>query len=208
MTVVLDAAIVSAVFVAVGTVIYVRYTLKNPTQAVLASWAVIFTTNLLSFGTYWTTKDHSLTGNITNAGGATSSCVIFLTVARATWLSGRKPQFSKFQRWCLGTALGILALWIAITWLAGASGFLPNLLTQVLMVIGYLVTVDKLLFANSVSEPKYAWGCIAMSCLAGLCPAIAGGDVLAIVYSTRAVVSSTTMVLLIKHIERKNRRSP
>ena len=196
-----QVALASAAFVVVGTGWYAISALLDWTKPVLTSWIMFAVTNLLSFGTYWTTADRSLVSNVTNV--ASALCCSLVLIVLLFKLGFRRPEFSLFQVWSLRVAGGILVLWFVLVGF-GMTGFGPNLLTQILMTTGYLVTAVKLWDSKEVSEPKFTWICITIACAVGAYPAVVKSDFLAIVFSVRAGLCSGTLVWLIRRVERKS----
>ena len=165
-------------------------------KPVLASWMVLSTTMILSFATYWTTKERSLVGNACNAASVLSTTAILVAVAIVTCLGGLELHFSAFQKWCLSLSAVIMVFWIVMVWGLKNKSVLPNILTQVLMVVGYIVTAERLWHATHNTEPMFTWICIALGGLTGMYPAIARRDKLALLYTVRTSVTTTTLLWL------------
>ena len=191
------SALISASLVVIGTIWYVYLTLTSrKIQPVLASWIVLGGTMTLSFATYWTSPKHSLVSNASNAASVLSTLSILPAVAWQNWKLGQKLKFSNFQKWCLGISASIMILWIVLVWGLKGTGVIPNILTQVLMLIGYLVTAEKLWHAKRNTEPFFTWLSIAIASAIALYTAWVSNDGLAALYATRATLASSTMVWL------------
>jgi hypothetical protein len=194
------SALVSTIFVIFGTVWYIVVAISGEkVKPILASWIVFAGTMTLSFATYWTAPKHSLISNACNAASVISTLSILGTV----WYlqKGKPVQFSGFQKICLWTSAAIAVLWVTLVWGFKGSGIVPNILTQVLMVIGYLVTVQKLWSAKQNTESIITWGSIMIASIIALYTGIVSDDTLAILYSVRAAVASATIVVLMVRIE-------
>lgn len=198
------SALVSTVLVTIGTIWYIQLALRQvKVKPVLASWVVIAGTMALSFATYWTTPHHSLVKNACNAISVVSTGSILLA---AIWLSlkqGKKLTFSPFQKACLWLSLAIMIFWIILVWGLKGTGIIPNILTQVLMLIGYAVTAEKLWFAKSNSESLFTWWCILLAGAMALYTGIIGHDKLAMLYAVRTTIGTTTLVWLMHRAEKR-----
>ena len=200
------SAVISAVLVTVGTVWYILVALRGTkVKPVLASWIVLGSTMTLSFATYWTSPKHSLVSNACNAAGVLSTLSILVLAIWLSWKKGGPVSFSRFQKWCLVVSGLIAAFWVVLVWGLGGSGIVPNILTQVLMIVGYLVTAEKLWSAPKNTESFFTWYCLMVASAIALYTATVSSDELAMLYSVRALVASATLVVLMHRIERKNR---
>lgn len=200
------SAIVSTVLVLVGTLWYVLAAIfGSKVKPVLASWIVLGGTMTLSFATYWTTPNKSIVSNACNAASVISTLSILVTAGVLYWKSGKRIEFSGFQKWCLAISAGIAILWAVLVGMGG-TGIVPNILTQVLMVIGYVVTVQKLWGAAQNTESFVMWSCIMVASFIAVYTAVVSNDALACLYSVRASLASGTMVLLMVRIELRQRK--
>jgi len=202
------SALVSAVSILVGTVWYIYFALRgDKVKPVLASWIIIAGTITLSFATYWTSPKHSLVSNVANAASVLAALSILITVFLLS-LRGRKAIiFSIFQKWCLVISGLIAVFWVTLVWGFNGTGFVPNILTQFLMFVGYLVTAEKLYRSTKNTESIVTWSCIVFGNAIALYTGIVSSDtdILAIIYAGRATVLSVTIVGLMCRIEGKNR---
>lgn len=204
------SALTSAILVIVGTAWYIYVAIwGDKVKPVLASWIVLSGTMALSFATYWTSPGHSLVNNSCNAASVISTLSILVTVL---WLhlrnGGAAINFSEFQKWCLMISGMVATLWVTLVWGFHGTGIVPNILTQMLMVVGYLVTAEKLWQSTKNTEPLFTWLCIMVSSMVALYTGIVSSDALATLYAARATVASTTIVWLIYKVELKNRVKP
>ncbi len=198
------SALMSTIIVFAGTIWYIYLAVKgDKVKPVLASWIVIGSTMSLSFATYWTTPKHSLVSNACNA-ASVINCVSILFIA--LWLNhkqGKGFAFTKFQKNCLWISFMIMIFWIVLVWGLKGTGIIPNILTQILMVIGYLVTAEKLWYADRNSESLFTWWCITIASAIALYTATVSHDGLALLYAIRATIASATLVWLMHRAERK-----
>lgn len=196
------SALMSAFLVIAATVWYIFLAIRGRIKPVLASWIVLGCTMALSFATYWTSPKHSIVSNASNAASVVSAIGILITAA---WLERGSLSFSCFQKWCLGIAGSICVVWIILVWGLHRTGVVPNVLTQVLMLVGYIVTAEKLWHATKNTESFFTWWCITVASSIALYTAILSDDSLAALYATRATLASGTLVWLMYRIELKNR---
>ena len=198
-------ALVSAVLITVGTIWYIYVAIKgDKVKPVLASWIVVCGTMVLSFTTYWTSPKHSIVSNASNVAGVISTVGILITVL---WLNLKNEgviHFSRFQKGSLAAASVIATFWVIIVWGFNRTGFYPNILTQILMLVGYFVTAEKLWQATKNTESLFTWTTIMIGSAIALYTGIVSRDTLATLYATRATVTSATIVWLMYRIELKN----
>lgn len=200
------SALSSAVLTIAGAIWYIYFALRgNKVKPVLASWIIIGGTMTLSFATYWTSPRHNLVSNAANAAGVIATLSILVTVFCLHVCNRGAIGFSTFQKWSLVTSGLIASFWVILVWIFNGTGIVPNILTQVLMIVGYVVTAEKLWRSTKNTESIFTWSCIMFGCGIGLYTGVASGDFLAILYASRATLSSATIVWLMFRIERKNR---
>jgi len=198
------SALIATVIGIVGTAWYIYLALTgSKIKPVLASWVVLSGTMTLSFATYWTTPGHSLIGNTANAVGVLNAISILITASYLTVKQGEGVRFSKFQKTCLWASLAIAILWIVNVWILKGTGILPNILMQILMVVGYLVTAEKLWSSRGNSESFFLWWSVTIASAISLYTAYVSNDNLAILYATRATIASATIVWLMRRAERR-----
>lgn len=200
------SALVSTILVIVGTIWYIYLALKGvKVKPVLASWVVIGGTMALSFATYWTTPNRSLVSNACNAISVLSTGSILITALWLAMRQGKKLSFTSFQKGCLWTSLAIAVLWIVLVWGFKGTGIIPNILTQVLMLIGYLVTAEKLWHAKGNSESLFTWWCILLAGITALYTGIVSHDKLVILYAARTTFGTVILVWLMYRAENKTK---
>ena len=198
------SALASAVFIIAGAIWYVYVAIRgDKVKPVLASWAIISGTMSLSFGTYWTSPNHSLVNNAANAASVIATLIILITVFCLSVRNREAIRFSRFQKWCLVVSGLIVSFWVTIVWVFHGTGIAPYILTQILMFVGYAVTAEKLWRSTKNTESLFTWSSIMLGCAIGLYTAISSGEGLSIIYAGRATVTTATIVWLMCRIERK-----
>ncbi len=197
-------AVVSTIIMIFGSGWYVwQAILDKKVKPVLASWIILSVTLTLSFATYWTTKKHSLIGNIGGLASAGTAIPILLVLTVLHIKRGKKLLLNKFQKFCLCVSAAIAALWVVIVWGLGLTGDIPFWMTQVLMLIGYSVTAQKFRLAKSNSESLMTWGCISLSTGMAFYISYATGQNLAMFSNARGAVCAAILALLARRAERR-----
>ncbi len=200
------SALVSTILVSVGTVWYLLLGIKGiKVQPVLASWIVICGTMTLSFFTYLTSPNASVVKGACNGISVLSTASILILAFKMAGKNGGKLRFTAFQKFSLWTSLVIASLWLVLI-SVGGTGILPNVLTQVLLLIGYAVTCQKLWFSQKNTESLFCWWCIALAALVALFTGLASGDKLVILYAGRTIVGVSTLLFLMHRAERRATR--
>jgi len=199
------SALASAALMLGGGTWYIVQILRKEITPVFAAWIVLGGTLCLSFATYWTNPAKSLVSNAANAAAAFEGLATLVVLAIQNMKSHEKISFSPFQKFCLKVSALIAALWVTIVWGFHGTGFIPNVLTQLLMIIGYVVMVPRLWNATKNTDSYVLWSCIGLSCLFGLYTAAVSGDKLAVLYASRGFIASATIVCLMYRADRKYR---
>jgi hypothetical protein len=88
----------------------------------------------------------------------------------------------------------VLTAGIVLFWLAKRDHFRTNVATQLLLVIGYFPTLEKIWFRGN-QESYFLWGSYWLASLIALIPAVNARDWLAALYSTRAFVMISIVLL-------------
>ncbi len=183
---------------------YIRLLLRNQIETVIASWILGTATLSLSFGTYWTSPKHTFSGNAANLGAMIGCWAVLLVLF---WLKAKgkvKIGITSFQKGCLGVAGLIAALWAVII-LNRGTGALPNVLTQILMLLSYVMLYKKLWHSQENKESFVLWGGICLSSLIGLRPAIMSGEWQSILYCSLSVLRTAIVVVLMIRLERRSK---
>ncbi|MFA5070211.1 MAG: hypothetical protein WC528_02930 [Patescibacteria group bacterium] len=182
----------------------IRYCYLINTRAkhpVPATWIIISLTMILGFITYMRSPVHSWTGNVGNATGVLNTSVICFFVLWTRYRDGElKLAFSRFQKGTLVAAAGIILFWMMFR-----QASWSNVLTQLLVVIGYIATLQHLWTSPKNTEPFSVWIGTGIAMLIALYPALIDGDSLAVLYATRATVTTLLVVAFMLRIEYRQR---
>lgn len=199
-----QTAIVSTILVIVGTVWYIFLALTGrKVRLVLAAWLVNSVATTLSFATYWTAPRHNLVSNAYNATSVLTITSIFVTALIIARREKKGFNFSPFQKKCLVASGLITILWIVLVFGFKGTGVIPNILMQVMMLVGYFVIAERLWRATVNTESLFVWWCIVLASLAGMITAMMSSDWLASVFAGRTLFGSFVLVLLMHRLEWK-----
>jgi hypothetical protein len=195
------SAVAVALIIVIGTIWYIYQVITNKNlKPVLTSWIVFSSTTALSLATYMTSPNHSLVSNSCNFVGMFSTLGTLIAVL---WRQGFSVEFTSFQKKCLWAAAGITAYWIVLVWGLQKTGFVPNILLQVLMVIGYFATIQKLWSAPRNTEPLFTWWCISLGSAVALYTSFVSHDLLAAIFAIRGTIAAGTIVWLMYRAQRR-----
>lgn len=116
--------------------------------------------------------------------------------------AGGKVVFSKFERYCL-----LVSYAIAVFWFVTMNSFWTSIIAQIILVVGYFPTVRKIKEAGRNTEPFSIWILALVNGFLSLHPALASGKLLSIIYSVRAIVSISVLLVIMYVHERKSKRT-
>ncbi|MBX4189273.1 hypothetical protein KW785_01600 [Candidatus Parcubacteria bacterium] len=195
-----QAVNLTALFMGLGTIWYIYLVLTNRVRPVAASWIILAATMTLGLVSYWLSAKHSLAGGIGNITGAASTDSIIFAVL---WMRRKeKLIFSPIQRQCLQMAGVILVVWGILKFLVGGStaATIANVLTQIVMVVGYVPLVERLKATHKDTESLFTWSMICLASGISMLPAVVNHDYLGVLYGLRAVLTSGIAVYLVYSI--------
>jgi uncharacterized membrane protein len=198
-------AIAASAVIVAGLFWYVVLVSTRRIKTVVTSWIVSAAALLLSLVTYLSSPNANWLGgslNVASAFAVTSTLVAVLIVS---WRDKQKIEFNAFQKKCLGVSIVITVLWIVIVWGAHGTGVIPNLLTQLLLVISYGMLIMKSWKAKKNTESLVTWWCVFISSVIGLYTAWEKTDWLALVYAMRSTIMCGVLVYTLHRLEWKGR---
>jgi len=173
---------------------YSWQTYKKLIKPALSTWLIMLTGSILSLFTYFSESNWDISSGILNMADTFGITLIIISIV--TW-SDTKFRLRSFEKRYLGAAFGILLFWIV-----SGNPFVSNILLQLLMVIGYFPTIQKLIFEKKNSESFSSW-IIAMSAsLFALIPAISGKQILSIIYVGRSIVMMGIILLMMSYFDK------
>jgi VanZ family protein len=183
------------IVVAINLFILVRYCWliwKKRIKPALAMWVFFSIAVGGSLVTYLSSGDYSLLDNILN----TSDLVLVVIVSVFVFIFGdRGTRFNRFDIGCLVAVLGIMAFW-----LISQHHVVSHVSIQVIMVIAYFPVISRIWKSNENTESFAAWiGLFLTPCISLL----SSKGILATIYSLRAIISTSILLVLMVRAELK-----
>jgi hypothetical protein len=196
-------AIASALVIMFGLFWYIWLVRLGKIQTVVASWIVSTTALVLSLVTYFTSPNANWLGGTLNAASAFSVALTLVAVYIRSLFDHKKVEFNPFQKKCLITSLCITILWVVIKWGMHGTGVIPNILTQLLLVISYSMLIVKSWKADKNTEFLLTWWCVFLSSVIGLYTAWVKADKLAFIYALRSTIMCGILIFALHRIDWK-----
>ena len=168
---------------------YCHLSFQNKIQPVLSMWFLFCVSVNLSFLTYFSSEQHGLIAGIGNTMDLTVVWAVFLILLIAR--RGRF-EFNGFEICCF-VASGL----ILIFWIYTRQHVLANLALQGIMIIAYLPLFKNLYQTGKNTEPFVIWSGSLVAAAFALYPAWVEGDMLAVVYVSRAIICIGTVLILL-----------
>ncbi len=201
------SALVSAILVVIGTIWYIYHVRTSERiRPVMATWIVTSCGTVLSLITYWTSPGHSLVSNVYNAMTVITINAILYNVIKVNKQRKIPLEFNLFQKFCLWASGGIVVYWAILVFALGRTGIVPNVFLQILMFVGYLMTVQKLLSAERNTEPTATWWLIFAAAIVGLCTGIISKNSLSILFAARTAIGTLMLICCMLRLDRRERR--
>lgn len=144
----------------------------------------------ISLTTYMESANFSLLDNILN----TTDLALTAIVSIAIYLFGdHSTRFSRFDKACL-----IAVLVIVVFWFITKNHFLTHALTQGILVIAYFPVLSRLWKTKKNGESFLIWTGMLLAPMLSL---ISSKGTLATIYSVRAIVCISVLMLLMLRVE-------
>jgi hypothetical protein len=191
-----ELSIYSVVIISIFiTVTYIRQLLKRKIRPALAMWIFFSIAIIISMITYLREGNYSILDNIMNA----ADLVYVVSVTVAIIIFGDKS--SRFTRFDIGCLIAVIL--ITVFWFFTQDHLATNLLMQSILVIAYFPVVNRLLRSKENTEPFLVW--IGML-IAPLIALLSSRGLLAVIYSTRAIICVSILLALMLRVELLNQR--
>jgi hypothetical protein len=172
------------------TIWYCWLTYKQKIKPALAMW-IFFTVAVgISLTTYMKSDNFSFLDNILN----TTDLALTAIISGAIYLFGdHTTRFSRFDKGCL-IAVAVIVLF----WFITKNHIITHALTQGILVIAYFPVISRLWKTKENSESFLIWTGMLLAPVLSL---LSSKGVLATIYSVRAIVCITILMLLMLRVE-------
>jgi hypothetical protein len=169
---------------------YIMLLVRKKIKPALAMWLFFSVAIIISMITYIYDGGYGFLDNIMN----TADLIYVVSVCLAIFIFGDKSsKFTGFDKGCLAAVLIIL-----IFWFFTRNHMVTNILMQLIMVIAYFPVVKRLIDTRENTEPFSVW--IGML-LAPSIALISSKGSLATIYSVRAIICVSILLLLMLRVE-------
>lgn len=168
---------------------YIWLTIQKEIEPVFTTWLLFCVGASLSYWTYWSSKKHSIAGNLGNAVDLIMTWMILIGI---TFWGTKNFDFNNLEIYCL-----ISCLIIFVFWKLSKKHFVSNISIQVIMTIAYLPTIQKLWEATHSTESLPYWGINLFGSLTFLTMGIIKKDLIGIIYSSRAFILVLLVIIFI-----------
>lgn len=169
---------------------YIWQLVKKEIQPALAMWVMFSVAVSMSLITYLKEGNYGFTDNILNS----VDVIYVITVSLAIALTGDKS--SKITRFDLG-CLVVVGL-IVVFWIFTQNHLVTNFMIQTILVIAYFPVVKRLFDTRVNTEPFLIWAGMLIAPVLSL---LSSKGMLATVYSVRAIVCVSTLLVLMAWID-------
>jgi hypothetical protein len=177
----------------INIIIGVRYCFliyKNKIKPALAMWLFFTLAVAMSLTTYMAEGSFSLWDNILN----TADLILVSTVSVMIYIYGDKSsRFTGFDKGCI-----VVVALITLFWFITKTHFLSHTMIQGVLVIAYFPVIRRLWVSRENTEPFSVW---ILMMIAPFFALLSSKGVLATVYSVRAIVSTSLLLILMLRIE-------
>jgi hypothetical protein len=174
---------------------YIWLLVKKEIKPALAMWIFFAVAIIMSIITYLSEGDYLLFDNIMN----TADLVYVVTICIAIYIFGdNSSRFTRFDKGCL-VAVSIIVLF----WIFTQNHRVTNMLMQAILVIAYFPVVKRLIDTKENTEPFSVWIGMLVAPLVAL---MSSKGILATIYSVRAIICVSLLLLLMLRIEILNKK--
>jgi hypothetical protein len=174
---------------------YCWLTYRQKIKPALAMW-IFFTIAVgISLTTYMKSDHFSLLDNILN----TTDLALTAIVSLAIYIYGdHTSRFSRFDKGCL-IAVSVIVLF----WFITKNHIVTHVLTQGILVIAYFPVVSRLWKTRENGESFLIWTGMLIAPVISL---LSSKGILATIYSVRAIVCISVLMILMLRVEYRNKK--
>ena len=169
---------------------YCWLTYKQKIKPALAMWIFFTIAVAISLATYLQSDHFSLLDNILN----TTDLALATAVSIAIYFYGdHTTRFTRFDKGCLVAVLVILLFWFITK-----NHVITHGLTQGILVIAYFPVVSRLWKTRENGESFIVWSGMLLAPMLSL---LSSKGILATIYSVRAIICITVLMMLMLRVE-------
>jgi hypothetical protein len=170
------------------------YQIKNKKiQPTLSTWLIFLLGTCSSLLTFMVTDTKNLSAGILNI--MDTVAIVIIIISTLLW-GKRSKYFKAFEKWYL-----VSILLIGIYGIVSKNTFNSNLLTQLVIAIGYFPTIQNLIKEKRNTESFTAWGLAYAAGIISLYPALLSNSFLATIYSIRTIVLTSIILFLMSYFK-------
>jgi len=205
----MDRTVISgaiAIAFAAGAVLvngrYCWKTLAHRIEPRLASWLIFCVASMIGLVSYRLHEGvrASVMTNIMNHSDVLWISAITISILISARHEPERLRLSRFDRWCLALAGSIIVFWVAT-----GSSLSANILSQVLMCVGYGPMFWSFYRTKRNTEPFDVWLATLGGVMIGIIPPLLAQphDWLAILYACRAIFCVAVTLAMMWHYHRR-----
>jgi len=169
---------------------YCWLTYRQKIKPALAMWIFFTIAVAISLATYLESDNFSIFDNILN----TTDVALATAVSVTIYLFGdHTTRFSRFDKGCL-----VAVMVIVLFWLITKNHLLTHALTQGILVIAYFPVVSRLWKTRENGESFLIWSGMLLAPMLSL---LSSKGMLATIYSVRAMICITVLMMLMLRVE-------
>jgi hypothetical protein len=167
-------------------------------STVLATWVMFMVTVVAGFVSYMRSSgERHWATNVCNTVDVIATVVVVLFL-----LTCGNTEIRRFDEFCIGVWAVIMVLWFFTSKLKVANADkVANVAFNLLLVVAYVPLVQHLATATVNSEPYVTWALTFFACFVGMLNPIKKRDWLALLYATRAVISTGIVLVLMARVD-------
>ena len=159
--------VVSAAFMLIASIDYVRRAWIKETTPVPATWILMMVFMGLSFWMYWVSPRKSWTANIGVTAGIVNVTIILAgVIVTNIRYKTLKIAFDRVQKQCLLGGACVVVFWVIIR-----QPLIAYTLVQGVALFAYYATAKRLWRAEEITESLFLWITVLLATLVALYPA-------------------------------------